>query len=79
MLEHSAQFGPRDYLVYEGERFTYAEHHRRVAALARALVRDFGIRKGDRVALAMRNYPEWPMVYWATVAIGAVIVPSTPG
>ena len=75
ILEHSAQFGPRDYLVYEGERFTYAEHHRRVAALARALVNDFGIRKGDRVALAMRNYPEWPVAYWATVAIGAIIVP----
>jgi len=75
VLEHSAQFEPRDYLVYEGERFTYAEHHRQVAALAQALVRDFGIRKGDRVALAMRNYPEWPMVYWATVAIGAIIVP----
>ena len=75
VLEHSAQFGPRDYLVYEGDRFTYAEHHRQVAALAQALVRDFGIRKGDRVALAMRNYPEWPMVYWATVAIGAIIVP----
>ncbi len=75
VLEHSARFGPRDYLVYEGERFTYAEHHRQVAALAQALVRNFGIRKGDRVALAMRNYPEWPMVYWATVAIGAVIVP----
>ena len=75
VLEHSAQFGPRDYLVYEGERFTYADHHRQVAALARALVEQFGIRKGDRVALAMRNYPEWPMVYWAAVAVGAVIVP----
>ena len=75
VLEHSAQFGARDYLVYEGERCTYADHHRQVAALGRALVRDFGIAKGDRVALAMRNYPEWPVVYWATVAVGAIIVP----
>jgi len=75
VLEHSAGFGGRDYLVYEGERLSYADHHRRVAALARALVEDFGIRKGDRVALAMRNYPEWPLVYWATVAVGAIIVP----
>jgi len=75
VLEHSAGFGERDYLVYQGERFSYADHHRHVAALAEALVHDFGIRKGDRVALTMRNYPEWPMVYWATVAVGAIIVP----
>jgi long-chain acyl-CoA synthetase len=75
VFAHSAQFAERDYLVYEGERHTYAEHHRQVAALAHAMTRGFGIRKGDRVALAMRNYPEWPMVFWASVAIGAVIVP----
>ncbi|TAL01109.1 MAG: hypothetical protein EPO03_13330, partial [Porticoccaceae bacterium] len=72
---HTAQFAARDYLVYEGERHTYAEHHRQVAALAHALTTRFGIRKGDRVALAMRNYPEWPAVFWASVAIGAIIVP----
>ena len=75
VFAHTAQFAERDYLVYEGERHTYAEHHRRVAALAHAMTTRFGIRKGDRVALAMRNYPEWPMVFWASVAIGAVIVP----
>jgi long-chain acyl-CoA synthetase len=75
VFAHTAQFAERDYLVYEGERLTYAEHHRRVAALAHAMTTRFGIRKGDRVALAMRNYPEWPMVFWASVAIGAVIVP----
>lgn len=75
VFAHTAQFAERDYLVYENERHTYAEHHRRVAALAHAMTTRFGIRKGDRVALAMRNYPEWPMVFWASVAIGAVIVP----
>jgi long-chain acyl-CoA synthetase len=75
VFAHTAQFAERDYLVYEGERQTYAEHHRQVAAFAHAMTTGFGIRKGDRVALAMRNYPEWPMVFWASVAIGAVIVP----
>ncbi len=75
VFAHTAQFAERDYLVYEGERHTYAEHHRQVAAFAHAMTTGFGIRKGDRVALAMRNYPEWPMVFWASVAIGAVIVP----
>jgi len=75
VFAHTAQFAERDYLVYEGERHTYAEHHRQVAAFAHAMTTGYGIRKGDRVALAMRNYPEWPMVFWASVAIGAVIVP----
>ena len=30
-----------------------------------------GVRPGDRVALAMRNYPEWVFGYWATISIGA--------
>ncbi|MGE3296579.1 MAG: class I adenylate-forming enzyme family protein [Porticoccaceae bacterium] len=75
VFAHTAQFAERDYLVYENERHTYAEHHRQVAVLAQAMTTRFGIRKGDRVALAMRNYPEWPVVFWASVAIGAVIVP----
>ena len=29
---------------------------------------------GDRVAIAMRNYPEWVISYWATVAVGAAVV-----
>ena len=33
-----------------------------------------GIRQHDRVAIAMRNYPEWMLCYWATVSIGAVVV-----
>ncbi|HMV72275.1 MAG TPA: class I adenylate-forming enzyme family protein, partial [Pseudomonadales bacterium] len=69
------QFGDRVYIGYQGETLSYAEHARQVGALARALVSTFGIRQGDRVALAMRNYPEWPVAFWAVSTIGAVIVP----
>lgn len=75
IVEASRRFAERDYLVYDNERLTYAEHYRQVATLAHAMIDQFGIRKGDRVALAMRNYPEWPIIFWATVSIGAVIVP----
>ncbi len=75
IVEASRQFAARDYLIYEDERLTYADHYGQVTALAHALISQFGIRKGDRVALAMRNYPEWPVVFWATVAVGAIIVP----
>lgn len=75
IVESSRQFAERDYLVYEDERLTYAEHYRRVAALAHSMTDRFGIGRGDRVALVMRNYPEWPVIFWATVSIGAIIVP----
>jgi long-chain acyl-CoA synthetase len=71
----SRDFADRTYLVYEDERMTYAEHYLTVARWARLLVEDFGIQKGDRVAIAMRNYPEWPVCFWAATVAGAIVVP----
>ena len=75
VLELSALHGDQDFLVYEDERITFAEHFRTVAALAHAMVEQFGIVKGDRVAIAMRNLPEWVMAFWASISVGAVVVP----
>ena len=58
MWEMSAGHGDKDYLVYEDERFTYNEMHAMVRKLAQHLVAH-GVGSGTRVALAMRNYPEW--------------------
>jgi acyl-CoA synthetase (AMP-forming)/AMP-acid ligase II len=69
----SAAHGDADYLVYQDERWTYREAHRQVASIAHWLV-DHGVQPGDRVAIAMRNYPEWMMAYWASVSIGAAAV-----
>ena len=66
--------GDAEYLVYENERSTYAQLADRVAALAAALVERYGVARGDRVAIAMRNYPEWVVAYFATTAIGAIAV-----
>ncbi len=67
--------GDRIYLVYEDERLGYAQTFAKVATLAQRLHDDFGIRKGERVGLAMRNFPEWPITFWAASAIGAIVVP----
>jgi len=75
IIESSRQHGDRDFLVYGGERLGYEEHFRRVAVLAHKLIDDYGVRKGDRVAIAMRNYPEWPIAFWAAVSAGAIVVP----
>ncbi|HYW93544.1 MAG TPA: class I adenylate-forming enzyme family protein [Gammaproteobacteria bacterium] len=75
VVELSREHGDLPFIVYEDERMTYAEHFRKVTRLAHVLRDDYGVRKGDRVALAMRNYPEWPVIFWAVTAVGAVIVP----
>ena len=75
VLELSTLHGDKDFLVYEDERVSFAEHFRIVAGLARTLIDRFGVRPGDRVAIAMRNLPEWVMAFWASIAAGAVVVP----
>ena len=69
----SAGFADRDYLVYQDERWTYGQAHKEVASVASWLQAN-GVQPGDRVAIAMRNYPEWMLSYWATVSIGAAVV-----
>ena len=75
VFELSALHGDKDFLVYEDERVTFAENYRTVAALGHQLVERFGVRPGDRVAIAMRNLPDWVMAFWATITVGAVAVP----
>jgi long-chain acyl-CoA synthetase len=75
VLELSLLHGEKDFLVYEDERISFAEHFAGVAAVAHALIDRFGVRKGDRVGIAMRNLPEWVIAFWASIAVGAVVVP----
>ncbi len=69
----SAGHANADYLVYQDERWTYAQAHEEVARIANWLVAN-GIGCHDRVAIAMRNFPEWMLSYWAIASIGAVSV-----
>jgi len=66
--------GDRVFTIYEDERVTYDEWFRAVCRLAEELQRR-GIKKGDRVAVAMRNLPEWPVAFFAAAVIGAIVVP----
>ncbi|MBB5966601.1 class I adenylate-forming enzyme family protein [Planomonospora venezuelensis] len=75
LLEMSRFHGDKVFLTYEDEHITYEEHFRRAATLARRLVEEYGVAKGDRVAIAMRNYPEWVVSFSAALAAGAVAVP----
>ena len=68
-------FGDRPFLVYRDERWTYADQARIIAGLASCLRDEYGLRKGDRMAVSMRNYPEWTPLFWASALLGVVLVP----
>src|SRR5579884_1597200 len=75
ILERSCSLGgSRPFLVLGGERLTHEDHFDRALRLASALVEDLGVRKGDRVAIAMRNVPEWSISFFAAALTGAIAV-----
>jgi long-chain acyl-CoA synthetase len=67
-------FPQREFLVYENDRATFAAFARAVATLAHEL-QARGVRKGDRVAVVMRNLPEWPAAFFAAALVGAIVTP----
>lgn len=74
LADHARGHGQRLMTIYEDERVTYEAWYRAVARLA-AELQARGVRKGGRVALAMRNLPEWPVAFFAATTIGAICVP----
>ncbi|MCJ2021661.1 acyl--CoA ligase [Methylobacterium sp. E-065] len=66
--------GDKTFVVYRDERVTFTGFARASTALAQALVAS-GVRKGDRVAIAMRNLPEWPVAYFGALLAGAIATP----
>lgn len=71
----AAQHGDREFVVYESERWTFNVLFQQAWSLADALISKHQIAVGDRVGIAMRNYPEWLSAYIAITSIGAVAVP----
>ncbi|USE77433.1 acyl--CoA ligase [Cupriavidus gilardii] len=66
--------GERTFVVYEDQRVSYAGFARAALAIAHALIED-GVRPGDRVAVAMRNLPEWPAAFYGALLTGAIATP----
>ena len=74
LLTAARPYADRPFTIHEEERISYEANHRAVVALATHL-QMMGIGRGDRVALAMRNLPEWPMAFFAITVLGAICVP----
>ncbi|CAM9176231.1 unnamed protein product [Discosporangium mesarthrocarpum] len=62
------------FLVYEDEIWSFARTMARVDEIADLLVNRYGVEKGDRVAIAMRNYPEWIFSFAAITSVGGIAV-----
>src|SRR5579871_3339355 len=67
-------YGQRDFLVYEEERVDFEAFWRAASAVAHEL-KAFGVEKGDRVAIVMRNLPEWAATFYGAATIGAIVTP----
>jgi len=74
VLEAGRAHGEKIFLVYEDERASFEAFFRACSALAHELQAK-GVKKGDRVAIVMRNLPEWPVAFYAAEALGAIVTP----
>src|SRR3954451_1765811 len=56
VLDLSSLHGDKTLVVYEDETISFGDHFRMASTFARRLIDNYGVHKGDRVALAMRNF-----------------------
>lgn len=75
VYQQGLQAADKDFLVYEDERFTFAQTLATAEAMAQVLLHKYDIKKGDRIGLCSRNYPEWCLAFMAATMIGAIVVP----
>ena len=61
-----------EFFIYLDERLTFEQCWQHACTLAHIMVNDYGVQKGDRVAISMRNYPEWVISFMAATSIGAI-------
>lgn len=70
----AAELGDREYLLFQDQSFSFARLDQRVNQTARGLA-SLGAGKGSRVAVLLKNSPEFIFVWWALLKLGAVMVP----
>jgi long-chain acyl-CoA synthetase len=64
-----------EFIVFEDERWTMPAVLDLAGRIGDSLVNRLGVGRGDRVGIAMRNYPEWIATFLGVTSVGAVVVP----
>ena len=75
VIEQGRQHGDKVYLQYCGDMWSFDRFFACVDRMAGILQKHYEISQGDRIAIAMRNRPEWLAAFCAVINIGAVAVP----
>lgn len=75
ILKKAAKLYPhKTAIVCEGNRYDYKKFHERVLQLAGGL-KSRGIKKGDRIAVLMKNCHRYLELYYASIAVHAILTP----
>ena len=72
-FEFGLMFPKWEFIVFNDERYSYQDIHKKAAQTANAL-KNAGVKKGDRVAICMANNPEYIISFMAITSMGAVCV-----
>ena len=75
LIQAGRAHGNKTFLVYEDHRLSFDDFFQQADVLASQFQGGYGINKGDRIAIAMRNSPQWAIAFVAAALCGAVIVP----
>src|ERR1700737_3061213 len=76
LIERNAAFTPdKAAIIFEGETLSYAAFSARIEQAARALKSEFGVSRGDRVAILSLNRPDYLVLLYACARLGAMLVP----
>jgi fatty-acyl-CoA synthase len=76
LIERNAAFTPdKAATIFEGAVLSYAAFSARIEQAARALKAEFGVSRGDRVAIISLNRPDYLVLLYACARLGAMLVP----
>ena len=76
LIERNAAFTPdKPAIRFEGGTLSYAALSARIAQTASALRSEFGVGRGDRVAILSLNRPDYLVLLYACARLGAILVP----
>lgn len=74
VYDNSLSHADSPFLVYENQTLSFKDVYSLASGVATQLLETYGVKKGDRVALAMRNCPEWVIAFMAITSIGGIAV-----